>query len=133
MDPDAKLIAFETNPDFIRKMQEIKDERLIIVPDSAENIRSVMKSHGFIKADYIVSGIPLTLIPGSVRKKIVSESIDLLSEDGELIFYQYSFYVKKLLKPYLKDIDISLSLLNFPPMFIISAKNKLSPKTAKTA
>ena len=59
MRADAALIAIEMNPDFVRHLREtISDKRLRVVEGSAAQVDEILRRVGFLRADYIVSGIP---------------------------------------------------------------------------
>ncbi len=133
MDPDAVIVALETNTFFIDKLNEIKDDRLKVVHDSAENVSQVLTSLGLGKADYIISGIPFTLLPLEVRKSIVTQSAENLRDDGSFIVYQYSTYVKRFLKKHFNDIAVDFTLFNFPPMFVMKARDKIHVQAARSA
>src|SRR6478609_6067217 len=46
--PDAKLIAIDTNPDFIDYLtRDMDDERLIAVHGSAADVEKIIAAHGF--------------------------------------------------------------------------------------
>ena len=52
MQDDAKLFVFELNDQFYKQLQEeIQDERLILIHDSAEFIQKYLNDAGFINAD----------------------------------------------------------------------------------
>jgi phospholipid N-methyltransferase len=131
MDDDAVLVALETNPAFIVQLNKIGDKRLKVVHDSAENVSAVLNKLGLGKADYIISGIPFTLLPLNTRKSIVAQSAENLRSDGSFIVYQYSTYVKRFLKKHFLNISTDFTLLNFPPMFVMKASEKvLEPESA---
>ena len=51
--PDAKLIAIDTNPDFIDYLNgDIDDDRFIAVHGSAADVEKIIAEHGFDHADY---------------------------------------------------------------------------------
>src|SRR3989338_4598801 len=50
----SKLLAFEINKKFVKDLRKIKDKRLVVVENSAENLEKYILSNGFKKADYII-------------------------------------------------------------------------------
>src|SRR5947209_4490499 len=63
MAPQARLIVFEMNGDFVRYLgRAFPDPRLHVVHGSAENVGKELKRLGLGGADYIISGIPYTKI-----------------------------------------------------------------------
>ncbi|GAA4763387.1 MULTISPECIES: class I SAM-dependent methyltransferase [Flavobacterium] len=118
MRPDAKLLAFEINPTFIEELKLIKDNRLVLINDSAEKIKGYLKENGFTSANYIVSSLPFAMIPDEVVDSILTNSDNALSEGGKYIQFQYSLNAKKKLEGYFSEISINFTLLNLPPAFV---------------
>jgi len=119
MAPDAHLIAIETNAQMVDALKKIKDDRLIVVNDSAENIRAILHTNGFNGADCVVSGIPFTFLKKHQREKIVKCTRQALNSDGIFIVYQNSFYATKYLEKEFDHIARDFEPRNIPPMFIM--------------
>ena len=113
MRSDANLFCFETNKIYFAELEKIKDRRLIIVRDSAEEVCKYVK-----KVDAIVSGLPLVTLPKKLVLKILSESASTLSPRGVFTQIQYSLATHKLLKSYFSEVKINFSPLNIPPAFV---------------
>ena len=123
MNPDALLLIFETNPSFYTKLKEtIKDERALVLNESAEKIGEYLKLEGVEKADYIISSLPLTVFPKELKENILKKSVENLSENGEYIQFQYSLNAHKLLKSKFGKVKLAFSLLNMPPAFVYKCK-----------
>jgi hypothetical protein len=61
MRPDAILVAFETNDEFVHYLSEtLRDPRLHIVHGSAGQVGKVLERLGRGPADYVISGIPFS-------------------------------------------------------------------------
>lgn len=119
MRPDTKLLVFELNQKFIRTLRKnIKDERVVLIYDSAEKIEEYLNKYGFEKADVIVSSLPLFNFPQDLRENIVAASHKMLKNEGKYIQFQYSTQAKKLLKSTFDNVSISYTPLNFPPAFV---------------
>ncbi len=119
MKSDAKLLAFETNGPFCDIVREkIKDDRLILIEDSAEHITKYMKEHGLEKGQYVVSSLPYTVFPKELKNKILDESVTALGREGTYLQFQYSLNALKLLKTKFDKVSYNFSLLNFPPAFV---------------
>jgi len=122
LDSNSKLICFEINTEFYNHLKTFKDSRLIIFNESCENIKSVCDQLNITEIDYIISSLPLTIIPDIVSKKILNESYDQLKRNGYFIQYQYSLsYFKKIKKIY-KNVDLDFEIRNIPPAFIYNCK-----------
>ncbi|CAM1369986.1 Phospholipid N-methyltransferase [Tenacibaculum sediminilitoris] len=123
--PKAVLICFEINDAFYKELKKIKHPQLIVLKDSAEAIKSQIEKLGYTKADYIVSSLPLTIIPKEISHSILVKSYNFLSYKGAFIQYQYSLtYYKKLKEVFGDAINLSFEPLNFPPAFIYKCVKK---------
>lgn len=121
---DAKLIVFETNEAFYNNLKEsIKDDRLVLINDSAELLKKYLNDYGFNKADYIISSLPLTVFNKELKNNILDESVKCLNNGGEFIQFQYSLNALKLLKSKFKNVDLKFTLLNIPPAFVYRCSN----------
>ena len=74
------------------------NDRMVLLNQSAEDLGKVLKEHGFEKADYIVSALPLMVIPKEMKTNVLKACTDSLSPDGHFIQFQYSLNAKKLLQ-----------------------------------
>jgi phospholipid N-methyltransferase len=116
MAPDAKLIAIDTNPDFIRYLRhDITDPRFAAVGGSAADVREIVKDHGFDSADYVLSGLPFSTLPAGVGPAIAEATHDVLRPGGAFLVYQFSPKVKDFLDPHFKRIDHDMEWWNVPP------------------
>jgi len=118
MNSDAILLTFEINPTFIEELQHIKDERLVIINDSAEKIEVYLNKYNRQSADYIISSLPFAMIPDDVVHNILTNSDTALSEEGKYIQFQYSLNAKKKLESYFSKVEINFTFLNLPPAFV---------------
>ena len=120
MKKDAFLFVFETNEKFIDSLISINDKRLIIINDDAENAQPILKNRYKIeKVDYIISTIPFTLFNRNKRKRIIYKSYALLDEKGKFITHQYSWLIYYLIKEKFAAANLTTTLLNIPPAFIL--------------
>ncbi len=116
MGPDAALIAFELNDDLVDFLRRsIGDPRLQIVHGSAADVRTVLEGLGHTRADYIVSGIPYTTMPASVRDKILQESRAMLAPGGMFLVYQFSRASLPFVRQVFSDVRVAREMLNIPP------------------
>jgi phospholipid N-methyltransferase len=122
----TKIIAFETYAPFAAMLRAIDDPRLKVYENSAEDVDEVLLAEGIDQVDYIVSGIPFTLLTEKTRMNIIKKSANLLSTNGSFIAYQYSpFVIRKYLKANFEDISIDFTWRNLPPMFVMEARHHL--------
>lgn len=123
LSPDSILICFEINDYFYNQLIALKHPQLIVVKSSAENIKEELSKQNLNKTDYIISSLPLTIIPENISDLILKKSFEALVDNGTFIQYQYSLtYFKKLKRVFKEAITLEFELLNFPPAFIYSCK-----------
>jgi phospholipid N-methyltransferase len=91
MRPDALLIVMETNPDFVDFLRcSFSDARLRVVHGSAAEVKRVLRDNGFTRADFVISGIPLSTLPDREREEILRNTREVLRPEGALLVYQFS-------------------------------------------
>ena len=118
MHPDATLVVFETNSDFVRFLRDsIQDPRLHIVHGSAEEVESLLARLGRGPADYVVSGIPFSTMPDDVRDTIIRRTHSALHPQGAFLVYQFSCGVL----PYLERV-FGYVYRGFEPRNILPAR-----------
>lgn len=115
MREDAKLIIFEINSDFCRELNNSKDSRLTVFNVSALDMAYHLKE---IKADYVISGIPLTTLTDESSWLLLKAVKNILSEGGVYIQFQYSLSAYKKLKSLFSKVVLKFTLFNAPPAFV---------------
>lgn len=118
MHPEAILLAFEINPVFIEELENIQDNRLVVIQDSAEKISEYLQQYQQQQADYIVSSLPFAMIPNEIVDTILQQSDAVLAPQGKFIQFQYSLNAKKRLERFFHKVAIHFTLFNLPPAFV---------------
>ena len=96
---DATLIAIEMNPDFVSYLESaFTDKRLRVIEGSAVSVDEILRRCGYMRADYIISGIPFSTIPAPLRERILNKTRDMLEPGGAFLVYQFSTRVLRDLK-----------------------------------
>lgn len=118
MAPDAKLLAIEINPDFVRLLgRTFDDPRLIVHHGSATEIPSILAKHGLDAPDVILSGIPFSTMEKSLGTAILRSVRDSLApETGRFVAYQFRDRVHTLGVDVFGQASVQTELLNVPPM-----------------
>lgn len=120
MKKDSKLLSFEVNKKFCDQMREtLKDDRLIIVEDSAEKLGEYLKNNNLGKADYIISAIPFVAFPDELAKSIIMESKNNMKDNALFVQVHYSLLAKKFYQSIFGNVDVSFVPLNIPPAFVL--------------
>jgi phospholipid N-methyltransferase len=116
MVPDAILLVIDTNPVFIDYLRrKFADARFVAVHGSAADVNEIIAAHGFEKADYVLSGLPFSTLPGGAAAAIMEATHTVLSPGGAFLIYQYSPYVLRFLEPLFDRVDRDLEWWNIPP------------------
>jgi len=116
MRPDAALVAIELNEEFAGFLKdEIGDRRLHAVHASACDVGKVLASLNLPSADYIISGIPFSTMPKSLRAEIMRNSREALRPDGALLVYQFTRAVRPYLESSFGSVQENFQMLNILP------------------
>ena len=116
MSPDARLVVFETNDDFVSFLRDaIPDPRLTVVHGSAADIGRVLGELGLESADYVISGIPFSTMPPEVGEAIVRATREALRPGGRFLVYQFSREVLRFLRREFQEIREAFEPLNILP------------------
>lgn len=118
LDGEARLLAFEIDPELVSTLSgRLDDPRLQIINGSAESVEEHLDGE---KADVIVSGIPFTSLPSTVKKNIFEEITRILAPQGVMVAIQYSTMVQRDLERVFASVRRRLSPLNVPPAFLFA-------------
>jgi phospholipid N-methyltransferase len=119
MKPQARLLAMEINPHFVRLLRRtIRDPRLIVHEGSAQEIASALADNGLGAADVILSGIPFSTMQREVGLGILHSVYDNLAPSGRFVAYQFRDRVGNLGRHVFGSPHVETELLNVPPMRI---------------
>lgn len=125
MTDDSIVIAIELNENFVNYLEEhFDDPRLKVYKESAENVHKIV--HQFeVEVDYIVSGIPFSMIPAEVKHTIIKNTHEVLKDGGKFLAYQTFFQKDQHLMDELKNVfsyvEDEYELKNVPPLRVYEA------------
>lgn len=123
MPKDSILLAFEINTEFCDLLKQINDNRIRVISDSAENLEKYLLENKIERVDYIVSSLPLAMIPNTVIDNILMKVKKTLRPSGAFIQYQYSLNAYKRLKNTFKKVEMDFTPMNIPPAFVFVCTN----------
>lgn len=119
MRPDARLLAFEINPEFARYLaSSIADPRLSVMTMSAEHVGQCLPDG----CDVALSSLPFSIMPREVRGRILNATAAALRPGGLLVGYQYSPAWLAELRSVMPHVNIRFEIRNWPPAVIFAAR-----------
>ncbi len=91
MRPDATLLVFEINDDFVRHLrQNFTDPRLRVFHRSGSEIIDALRELRLGTADYVLAGIPFSIMPEEAKTAVLRNTHDALAPGGVMLVYQFS-------------------------------------------
>jgi phospholipid N-methyltransferase len=125
MRPDATLVTIELNTDFVEVMKRnFHDPRLRVVHRSAADVNEILAELGLGKADYVIAGIPFSIMSDQDRDAVLRNAHTALRDTGVLLIYQFSGKVKRDLMKLFAKVKSS-----FEPRNILPARVFVCSKT----
>ncbi|MBI4146848.1 SAM-dependent methyltransferase [Candidatus Woesearchaeota archaeon] len=119
MRKDATLYAIEINPEFTKKLSKIKDKRLIVCQEDATKVKKILNG---AKPDYIISGLPIGIMPDKVVRSIIKAVKEVL---GNATFIQFQYTPRwHLMLARNFTIIIDFTPLNIPPALVYICTKK---------
>ena len=116
---DATLLCFETNKTLCSHLRKkIKDARVVIINDGAENIGKHMKKYGIINIDYAVAVLSFSTLGSDKKYLIIEETKKALRPRGRFLFCRYLPHFEKCMGKYFSRNYIKFVLLNIPPSLV---------------
>jgi phospholipid N-methyltransferase len=119
MRADCQLLLFELDPAFSRDLRrQFKwDPRVQVVNDNAARLPAELDRRGIGSCDYIVSGIPFSILQIDKKRALLQQTHEALAPGGRFIIYQVTNELKQHAKIF-ERTESEYFLQNIPPMFI---------------
>jgi len=119
MRPDAQLLLFELDAAFSRDLERQfgDDPRVHVCNRDAAALPDELQRRGILSCDYILSGIPFSILNIDKKRDLLQKTHNALSEDGAFIIYQVTNELKQHATLF-EHADSEYFLQNIPPMFI---------------
>ncbi len=118
MKPDAKLLAIEINPRFVRVLRRTPDPRLLVHQGSATDLRGILDEHDLPAPDAILSGIPFSTMAHPTRRATLEAARRVLDPGGRFLAYQFRDHVRRFADPVFGPGVTHREFFNLPPMRI---------------
>ena len=122
MNTESKLILIELDDHFAAHLEKqfAHDRRVTVVHTDALHLATTLESMGISNPDYIVSGIPFTIMDRELREKLLATISRAMGPDSVFITYQFSLQISE---HELFDLSRSdLCLLNVPPLTVMELR-----------
>jgi phosphatidylethanolamine/phosphatidyl-N-methylethanolamine N-methyltransferase len=120
MAPDAQLLLFELDPAFSRDLERqfAGDRRVHVINRDAAALPAEVEERGVGKCDYILSGIPFSILQIDKKISLLQKTHDALAPGGRFIIYQVTNELKQHASPIFEEAESEYFLQNIPPMFV---------------
>lgn len=121
MHPDSKLLLFELDPELAGHLREqfAQDTRVIVVCGDCATLPQELAKHGIAHCDYVVSGIPFSILEINKKRAILQSVFDSLAphQQAAFIIYQVTNELRGHATQFPR-IESEYCLQNIPPMFV---------------
>ena len=120
--PGSRLLAYEVDGSLAAAVaRRLPDRRLEVVNSSAERVGEHLEALGK-KADVVVSSLPFSTLPKSLRHDLLDDAREALAPGGVFLVLQYSRTVLPELERRFPKIRHRFSPLNVPPAFLFACE-----------
>src|SRR5438067_11896072 len=119
MRPDCQLLLFERDAAFSRDLQRQfrGDPREHVINDNAAHLPLELRRRAIDACDYIVSGIPFSILQIDKKRALLQQTHDPLAPGGRFIIYQATNELKQHAKLF-DHAESVYFMQNIPTMFI---------------
>lgn len=113
---NTRFMVFEKNED----MQKIIKNKFpnIELYSKGEELTKKLLENNIDSVDYIISGLPFTVLEKEIRKTILEQAYNSLKKDGKFVTFQYSLDLYKYLKRKYKKVEVKFVPINIPIAFV---------------
>jgi phospholipid N-methyltransferase len=95
MRSDTALVVFEINDEFVDVLsRRFDDPRFHVVHRSAAEVVDFLRELSLGSADYVISGIPFSIMSEEDRLAVLRNTYEALRPGGSLLVYQFSSKVR---------------------------------------
>jgi phospholipid N-methyltransferase len=129
MRDDAQLLLFELDPAFSRDLERqfADDPRVHVINANAAQLLREVQQRAVGPCDYVVSGIPFSILKLDKKIDLLRTTHDALAPGGEFIVYQVTNELKQHASPIFEEGESEYFLQNIPPMFIMTFHKTAAP------
>ncbi|HUX09289.1 MAG TPA: methyltransferase domain-containing protein [Terriglobia bacterium] len=137
--PQATLLAFEINPEFISYMRKsFPDPRLVLLNARAESLGDELRRRGYDRVDAVVSSLSLRFMPDPQQRVLQEVLAPFMDERSVYTQYQYVHGVRfehgkiqrhsslPFLREYFGSIQCRTIWRNLPPARVFTCRGRFS-------
>ena len=119
--PDSVFLLFELDPELARLLERqfAADKRVHVIHGDAATLPQEMQRLRLTQCDYVLSGIPFSLIDIEKKRHLLRAIHRALRPGGVFIIYQVTDELRRHALPLFSRAESEYCLLNLPPYFII--------------
>ena len=119
MPPGSQLLLFELDAAFSRDLrrQFAHDPRIHVINGDAARLPEELERRGIPHCDYILSGIPFSILEIKKKRALLAKTYEALAEGGHFIIYQVTNELRQHATLF-ERVESEYFLQNIPPMFI---------------
>jgi phospholipid N-methyltransferase len=122
MKPGTRLILIELDEHFARHLEQqfAGDSRVTVVQANALHLAETLETLGVGEPDYIVSGIPFTIMERGLREKLFAKIARAMGPHTRFITYQASTRISD--DQHFDLVRSKHCLLNVPPLQVMELR-----------
>lgn len=119
MSPDSTLLLFELDPDLSADLERqfADDPRVHVINGDAARLPEEMNARGISECDYVVSGIPFSILEINKKRALLRKTYEAIKPGGAFIIYQVTNELRQHATHFQRATS-EYFLQNVPPMFI---------------
>ena len=119
MDANSRLFLFELDPAFSKDLERqfADDPRVTVINRDAASLAEELAQRGIDKCDYILSGIPFSILEIKKKRALLQDTYDALKAGGAFIIYQVTNELRQH-ATFFDRAESEYCLQNIPPMFV---------------
>jgi len=97
MSPDSHLLLFELDQAFARDLERqfTRDRRVHVIHGDAARLPHELERRAIAECDYILSGIPFSILKIDKKRSLLQKTHDALASGGSFIIYQVTNELKQ--------------------------------------
>jgi phospholipid N-methyltransferase len=121
MHPESLVILFELDPELAQHLSEQfrADPRVTVLNIDAANLAAELSRLGLTHCDYVVSGIPFSILAPEKKRELLHGAYESLSPNdaAALITYQVTNELAEHCRHFPR-VESEYCMKNLPPMFV---------------